>query len=807
MAITTATVTIPDISTYTSGTHDPRRTRAYATTKVDGGTIFDTDTGKLWLGGGSVTMSGNSVTYTIPTPGDSNPASWQTYFHLDYADAGEKGARKTRTFGPFTVTESATLESLVEEQEVPPTYLTQVTQALDAKVTAAETARDEAEAAAALATDISGISTPDGLVKALIENPASETAGALSASTDARANLGRVLLKDYCAEDGTTDDGPNILAAAAQLITDGGGTLVATPGVTYYVNSDTIITAPGLRFDIEGGDAKIVAGPAATAVLRVQGTMTQLAGGNDSYAQTTQGDMTLTPTNDLTGSVAVGDLLMIWSSDVDNPERPASYLSGEPARVVSISSGAIGLDRPIRLNHTSGADRRLFKINPVYSRVSGLDVTASPTGVSQRLLEIRYAVQPVISRCHGRGKAAIYGLYISQALNARIEQSSADDMWDANNPTAPLGYGLVFTGVSTGVFSQIESTRTRHAVDVGSFSSLAQPGMVSTDITIEDGTAKQTWAPAWSSHHSRNLVGTRLKALGCGGGAAMRGIGWALRDLEVVGGLAAGEKPAEWSASRVVEAAILVGENDTLTGGAGLAGSDVVVDNLRTTAMPASWRRILWSDAPGAKVSITGPGVRVAPDVIVSDSAVRADGAPGEPDQAFGGRPQYDYWAWQQGAAGVVIASNVFTRPTGSAATTLRTPVDVPADVSISAQWVAIGTPANMNGLFVRGDTATVSNGYVLGVSADGTLTLFRFVSGASTNLQVSSSGAVVNGDVIELRARGRRIEGLVNGTVVVSGNSNHVTAAGRVGFYFRSAGGDGWQANNVVVRDLSQAV
>lgn len=108
MAITTADVTIPDISTYTGGTHDPRRTRAYATTKVDGGTIFDTDTGKLWLGGGSVTMSGNSVTYTIPTPGDSNPASWQTSvgvqircrrLPLGAAKAGREHGHRPRQLG------------------------------------------------------------------------------------------------------------------------------------------------------------------------------------------------------------------------------------------------------------------------------------------------------------------------------------------------------------------------------------------------------------------------------------------------------------------------------------------------------------------------------------------------------------------------------------------------------------------------------------------------------------------------------------------------------------------------------------
>lgn len=231
MAITTATVTIPDLHDYVGADFDVRRTKVFVTTNVDGESIFDTDTGELWQGGGSVALSGSTATITVPTPGDSNPASWQTTIHLDYPDAGTR-ARKVRSFGPFTITEDANLADLVTEQEVPPEYLTTVTTLLDGYVDDAEAAAAEAAASAAEAELITGLTGEDEAVAALIPLGGATT-DALSAS------FAPVLTPEKfgAVGDGATDDTAAVVACfaaanALKRLTAPYGSNVYAPGAT-----------------------------------------------------------------------------------------------------------------------------------------------------------------------------------------------------------------------------------------------------------------------------------------------------------------------------------------------------------------------------------------------------------------------------------------------------------------------------------------------------------------------------------------------------------------------------------------------
>lgn len=198
MTLGTAIVTF-DISDMLGEDYDTRRgIRVWFDTNVVDDTVIDVAGNAIRLGSGAVPVAADgtgSLTVWVPD-GSSNPDSWQTSVHVQYVDSGTKD-RKTRVFGPFTIIESINLADLVEEQEVPPEYLTTVTTLLDGFVDEAHGYRDEAEdfrdaaeAAADLAHDISGIVVDDDVVKVLVEDDDSATTGALAAGY-ARSNITR----------------------------------------------------------------------------------------------------------------------------------------------------------------------------------------------------------------------------------------------------------------------------------------------------------------------------------------------------------------------------------------------------------------------------------------------------------------------------------------------------------------------------------------------------------------------------------------------------------------------------------------
>lgn len=148
MALSTATITY-DLSDLGGVDFDTRRTKVWADTNLADDTVIDTVGNQIRLGNmrGTLATDGTgSIVVWVPGTG-SNPTTWQTYIHVDYPLT--VGGRTTRVFGPFTVTVDANLADLVEEQEVPPAYLTTVTTLLDGYVTDAA-----ASAAAALVSEL-----------------------------------------------------------------------------------------------------------------------------------------------------------------------------------------------------------------------------------------------------------------------------------------------------------------------------------------------------------------------------------------------------------------------------------------------------------------------------------------------------------------------------------------------------------------------------------------------------------------------------------------------------------------------------
>lgn len=195
MALSDVTVTF-NLTQLLGETFDSRRTRAYVKTNVANGTLMDTSTGEIRLGDQKVTVGDDGTgSFTTWAPGaDGNPTSWQTSLVVEYPRTGQRD-RQVRTFGPYTITASVDLADLEEEQAVPAEYLTQVTDELQTYSDSAASSATSAAASASSASTSAGLAQTyrdqaseialgdaDAALAGAIENPASATSSALSAS-------------------------------------------------------------------------------------------------------------------------------------------------------------------------------------------------------------------------------------------------------------------------------------------------------------------------------------------------------------------------------------------------------------------------------------------------------------------------------------------------------------------------------------------------------------------------------------------------------------------------------------------------
>lgn len=406
-----------------------------------------------------------------------------------------------------------------------------------------------------------------------------------------------VFLSDYCAEDGTVDDGPNIQRAVDDLVRRGGGELRFTPGKEYYWDTDVRVTAPGVAISVAMTGARALVGPSAVNVLALEGIRTQV-GGSAAYGQTDVGDRTIPTAPGVADSFSVGDWIMVWSSDVDNRERPSDYLSGEEAVVVKVSTSEITIDRPLRLVHKRRGQRRLFKLGmTIGPRIQGGAFELAPDGERQVAVTMRYAFAPIVNDVRVAGKAGRYGVLIDQSIDPRISGVSGEDIYDAANGTAPNGAAICMNGVIGGLIDKSRGTRCRHAVDINSFSSRTNPGFVSRDVEVNDVEAIETYGPGWTTHHVRDVIFRNPISLNCGGGGQLRGLGTTLIAPHIKGGNTS--KPSEWDRPRYVAAGIAFGETDSLPQGRGFAAKRVVIDKPIFEDLPKGWSDMTFSDKRG----------------------------------------------------------------------------------------------------------------------------------------------------------------------------------------------------------------
>jgi len=172
-----------DVADILGADYEPGRTKVWIETNIEHDAIVDPDGNTIRLGPTYVKpSSAGTGTFEglVPTDAATNPTGFQYLVTVDYPAKGAPDRKGTKwRSGWFSLTTTSDLADVVVEQAVPPTYLTTVTTLLDGYVTAAQTAETNAEAAQAAAeaarddaVDISGISTSDGVVSALINTVA-----------------------------------------------------------------------------------------------------------------------------------------------------------------------------------------------------------------------------------------------------------------------------------------------------------------------------------------------------------------------------------------------------------------------------------------------------------------------------------------------------------------------------------------------------------------------------------------------------------------------------------------------------------
>lgn len=243
MALATATITydLADLVGLTPG-NNTRRWSVTAYTNIPGDTIIDTAANEIRLGSGkSAPAADGSGTITVWIPGTgSNPASWQTYFGVKYPDPREPSGRGVRIFGPFTITASADLADLVDEQQIPPEYA--------GAVVAEMQALHDATAA------IAGADTADDLIVALDATPASafrvqqdarHSAAYASKATQTTVETGRLSSTDIAA--GLATRAPTSHQHAVGDITGLGNAQVGyAERTTNFTTTNTTVLSPTL---------------------------------------------------------------------------------------------------------------------------------------------------------------------------------------------------------------------------------------------------------------------------------------------------------------------------------------------------------------------------------------------------------------------------------------------------------------------------------------------------------------------------------------------------------------------------------
>lgn len=127
------------------------------------------------------------------------------------------------------------------------------------------------------------------------------------------------------------------------------------------------------------------------------------------------------------------------------------------------------------------------------------------------------------------------------------------------------------------------------------------------------------------------------------------------------------------------------------------------------------------------------------------------------------------------------------------------------ADYDVEATVVNLSANASTTGVLGRVDTATNTYYYARYATSGGAWQIFRFISGANTQIGSDFNQIITVGQsaVLTLRMRGATISLLVNGISVISGTDATITAKGFAGVRptLTAAAGVGPHLDNFILR------
>lgn len=286
-----------------------------------------------------------------------------------------------------------------------------------------------------------------------------------------------------------------------------------------------------------------------------------------------------------TSGLAPGDYIIINCPLKDfDQQRPGSG-SSDMFRIESIFGNEITLDGTTNDSYPAGTTV-IDKINPVKNiTLSGLTLKGG-----------------------GSAKTQWAGVLITRGANITINALNLSDLWvqglgiettwnittfqaNIRNVLEPgTGYGILYSGVKTGLVDGLIADKCRHAFDAGG-------GYVSRFVQVTNSQAKNCISAGFSTHGKSQYVQfSNLMAIDCGGGIVMRGPNSSIDNVDIKG----------WNNSlSSYHAGIRIGDNNS-GAGTGRAGESLMVKGARVEDLGPNTSAIgLVSSAPLINASIS----------------------------------------------------------------------------------------------------------------------------------------------------------------------------------------------------------
>jgi len=274
---------------------------------------------------------------------------------------------------------------------------------------------------------------------------------------------------------GSSDNTAAFVAANAELVAAGGGTILLPRGTFKCLGGFSLSD----KVRLEGGGMGVTTLDFSAATTFVNGYTIEARGTLTSLpalaANIALNAITITFASTVAATVVAGDVLIISNSADSswNPDR-TYYRAGEFARVQSVAGAVVTLTKPTFDDYVSGGTVTVSKVNPVRVGISDLSIINKSTQAGIGLMYVTdFAVRNVSSNGSTLSNVATSGAY-----DGVFENVHCFDVGVAGG----TNYGLII-GYSQRI--QIRGgffDTTRHGLAMGSGQSLSMPNR---DILVD----------------------------------------------------------------------------------------------------------------------------------------------------------------------------------------------------------------------------------------------------------------------------------------------------------------------------------